>query len=375
MKISSKTTHALLIASINAIIALCAWIEADVHPVVKTLGLVSFSLFLLICLLNTGNLLFLARTFTLGVIGYFPLLIKVMLGDDALFSGYEPTTQGFDIVVIMYVTTSFALLSNQIGLVLARPRLVSSGAGERISNSTLVTKRLWPRVGYWWIAGVSGVLLTVFSSYIFVRGYGRSILVAGYASEDQGGTGLPFGSVGVVGAIGIFSVFVAGMKGHVRNWKPILIAICLLFMVFSQLLMGLRQDTLSVALGLVILYGVTQRRDVVLKRKYLPWLIVGYVFLEVWGVARIGFAAGIPLRDMVTMAFRDIGAADAVRFGTVSPIATTFSNTVWLVQNGIINHSWGKSYLEWVLRIPPEIVFPNRPRDYALMFGENALSA
>jgi hypothetical protein len=64
-----------------------------------------------------------------------------------------------------------------------------------------------------------------------------------------------------------------------------------------------------------------------------------------------------------------------VRFGTVSPIATTFSNTVWLVDNDVIGLTWGKSYLEWLLRIPPEIIFPNRPRDYAWMFSDYDLFA
>lgn len=208
--------YALLLSAINAMLSSFALAAATEHAVVKTLAVASFALFLVTCLLGTRNLLFLARTFILGAIGYFPMVIKVMLGDDALFSGYERSTQGFDIVVIMYVTTSFALLSNQIGLALARPRK-RQGESHQIGQRRPIIRAGKARVSYWWIAGVTGVLLTVFSSYIFVRGYGRSILVAAYTSEDQGGAGLPFGSVGVLGAVGIFSLFVACIKGHVRH--------------------------------------------------------------------------------------------------------------------------------------------------------------
>jgi hypothetical protein len=61
--------------------------------------------------------------------------------------------------------------------------------------------------------------------------------------------------------------------------------------------------------------------------------------------------------------------------GTISPIATTFSNTVWLIQNNVINYSFGQSYWEWILRIPPEVLYPNRPVDYAWMFQEYGLLA
>jgi hypothetical protein len=59
--------------------------------------------------------------------------------------------------------------------------------------------------------------------------------------------------------------------------------------------------------------------------------------------------------------------------GTISPIATTFSNTVWLIENNILSYSFGQSYWEWILRIPPEVLYPDRPVDYAWMFQEYGL--
>ena len=59
---------------------------------------------------------------------------------------------------------------------------------------------------------------------------------------------------------------------------------------------------------------------------------------------------------------------DIVRFGTVSPISTTFANTVWLVDSKTIDLTLGKSYFEYILRTPPEFLYPNRPIDYSWIF-------
>jgi hypothetical protein len=96
--------------------------------------------------------------------------------------------------------------------------------------------------------------------------------------------------------------------------------------------------------------------------------VLGYVFFEAWGVARSVLSAGIPFSSIIELAFTQVNASDAVRLGTISPIATTFSNTVFMVDHGVIDYSFGKSYLEWFLRIPPEALYPDRPKDYALMF-------
>jgi hypothetical protein len=346
----------------------------DYH-LIRPMACISILFFGVLCWLELSNVLFLARTFILGLIGYFPVIINVMFGEGTLFSSYEPLTQGFPIVVLMYVTTSFALLSNQIGLTLAKKRNFVYIDVELVPIIKSPKKNRQTRLTYWWLAGFIGVMLTLFSSYIFIRGYGETILVAGYATEEQGGEGLPFGSVGVLGAVGIFSLFVAGIKGYIKNWKIIFFTVCFTFIIYSQMLMGLRQDAMSTLFGLLILYGVVNRREIGLKISYIPILVVVYIFFEVWGFARMVLSAGIPITSIVIDTFTNIRATDAVRMGTISPIATTFSNTVWLIENNIISYSFGQSYLEWILRIPPEVLYPARPVDYAWMFQDYGLLA
>lgn len=367
--------YAIVIAGMNAALSSLALLAIDNYELVSVLAIVSLSLFSIVCVTESDNILFLARTFILGFIGYFPILVKILYGQDALFSGYEQSTQGFDIAAIMYVTTSFALLSSQIGFVAARYKRQPNGSLIEVPMRPLSIGSAEIPITYWYVAAMVGILLAAVSAYFFVMAYGPSILVAGYGASERLGGGLPFGTVGVLGAIGIFSLFIAGLKGHLRRWKLMFLLFSGVYIIYSQLLMGLRQDAMSVLFGLLVLYGVAKRREIGLKLAYFPLIVIGYIFFEAWGVARTALAAGIPLMDIVWSTFVGMRDSEVVRLGTVSPIATTFSNTVFLIENQTITFSLGKSYIEWLLRIPPEVVYPARPVDYALMFEEHGLSA
>ena len=61
--------------------------------------------------------------------------------------------------------------------------------------------------------------INCFSSFFFIRN-GQNILIVGYG-ESYESVGLPFGSIGVIGAVGLFSVFVAGTKGYFLYWKTV----------------------------------------------------------------------------------------------------------------------------------------------------------
>lgn len=353
---------ATLVALANAAMSSLALLVLSDIDTIRILVFISLAALMFLCLHERRNLLFLARTFILGAIGYFPIVVKMWRGPDALFSAYEPSTQAFEITVIMYVAASFALLSSHVGFDFARR--------HRPTSSSLPSDA--PASSYWKLAALLGVCMAVFSSVMFVRGYGESVLSAGYGAE-RGGKGLPFGSVGILGSMGMFALYVAGLKGQVPHWKLLVAAVGALFIIYSQLLMGVRQDAMSTLFGLVILYGVVQGRELQLRVSYLPVMAVGYIFFEVWGFAREALADGVPISSFITLTFAAVGSGEAVKLGTISPIATTFSNTVFLVQQGVIEHSLGRSYWEWLLRIPPEALYPDRPKDYALMFEDLGL--
>jgi len=66
---------------------------------------------------------------------------------------------------------------------------------------------------------------------------------------------------------------------------------------------------------------------------------------------------------------------DVVYSGTLGPITTTFANTVYLIKQNSLDFIYGRSYFEFLLRTPPEFLYPDRPKDYATIFANYGLSS
>lgn len=342
----------IIISFLNLILATIAYFNINNFNIVEILSIFSIFLFIILCLMEKKNILFLARTFILGLIGYFPILIKILLGENALFSSYEPTTQGIRIVILMYVITSYALFSNTIGLILGSLIIVP-------------IKYIETKKKYWFFAYIISIPLVIITAYLFTKSFGQNIFVSGYGSSDLA-TEAKLGSINSIGITGLFLVFIAGIKFQFKYWKIVFILLFLYFIIYSQLLHGGRQDAMSAIFGLIIIWGIQKRRFIKLNLSFLPLLIIAYIFFEAWGLLRAN------IQDMSLSFFINIIPnmfnGDIVRFGTVSPISTTFANTVWLVDSKTIDLTLGKSYFEYILRTPPEFLYPNRPIDYSWIF-------
>lgn len=365
---SGRILSAILL-SLNAFLsALCVAFTVE-FEFIKNLAVFSFSSFIFACYIERSNVLFLARTLILGSIGYFPLAVKVFAGPAAYFSNYEITTQSLEITILLYVITSFGLLSNIMGLFLGSPQgpsyVLRPDAGSKSkSNSTI----------YWDAAVFFGVILVLFACFNYISQYGSTVLFSSYA-QNKTQAFLDLGVFNAMGIIGIYSVLVGGYKRRIRFWRPLFWLLGGVWVIYAQLLLGLRQDAMTTVFGCIVLWGVLNQKEVGLKLAYIPLVLGLLVFMEVWGVARLGIAAGLSATEMVKSAFDFIGQTEIVHFGTFSPIANTFSNTVWMVQNGVIEYAYGQSYLEWIARIPPEFLYPNRPESYSLMFEEYGLES
>jgi hypothetical protein len=361
MKRSDATMLGL--SALNAIVSTSALFMHAHYASVFPVAVFSMLVFVALCWEERENILFLARTFILGFLGYFPMLVKIVFGEHGHFNVYEPISQGFDIVILMYVTTSYALLSNCVGLMLGRRGFEAAPAGPPRADLSAT---------YWQAGFYLSVPLAVLAAYIYIKGYGASVLTAGYASEEQG-AGVS-GATNTVGAMALFMIAVAGLKGHVRYWKWIFIPVLLLYVVYSQILMGARQDAMSLLFGLVVLYGVVRGRSIPVRMRYVPLIVVLYVFFEVWGIARGALALDDwSVIELMIDAASSVNQQEGIAFGTVSAISAPFANTVWLVETGGVKPLWGLSYLEYLLRIPPEAVFPDRPQDYAYLSAEHGL--
>ena len=336
---------------------------AESYDAVRVLAILSFVLFVILLLRRLGNVLFLARTLFLGGIGYYPMMVKVLAGPDALFSLYEPATQGFDIAVVMYVATSLAILGNEIGLSL----------GSRVSAPTPAESfarpsELWRTIFY------TSIPIILLVSFLTVQAAGPTVFVATYASQPGGQL---LGNTQNIGIICLLAVFVASYKVDVRYGRTVFMVVAIVFLVWAMFLRGLRQDVVTAVLGIAVCYGLVHRRAYRLSLKGISVVLAFLFVVELMGAARAVIATEqVTFTDLWQLMASTLSEGrGAHHFGTVSPIATTFSNIVYLIDSKTMDLVFGKSFLEFIPRTPPEFLYPDRPRDYAWIFDDYGLGA
>jgi hypothetical protein len=66
---------------------------------------------------------------------------------------------------------------------------------------------------------------------------------------------------------------------------------------------------------------------------------------------------------------------DTISFDAFSGIATTFANIIYAKAIGLVSVLHGRTYWEYILRTPPEFLYPGRPQDYSLIFKDWNLSS
>ena len=351
----------ITLALFNCLIAFAYLIFGDDQQWFSSAGLVSFAIFLVLVVRRLNNILFLARTAFLGGIGYYPILIKAVMGPDALFSFYETSTQGMEIVVVMYVATTLALLGNEIGLTIG-----ARGVPVVADTGAFNSAGLWRFFFYF---SVPTLLLV---SYLTANAAGPTIFIAQYASQESA---MVMGNIQTIGGICLLAMYVAMAKRHVTHATLLFLFVAFAFLVWAMMLRGGRQDVVSAVLGLLVCYGLVRRREFGIGGKGVVLMFLFVLAIELWGIVRTVISAGaVSLSELWTLFTHTMANDDAVyHFGTVSPTATTFANTVSLVREGAVNHLYGLSFLEFIPRTPPQFLYPDRPQDYSGLFLEHDL--
>lgn len=359
-----STKIRIVLACVNATISLATLLFSGEFSAVRNVVWVSFSIFIALLASRFENILFFGRTLFLGGIGYFPMLIKVLNGPTALFSGLERSTQGFQIVVVMYVATSLGLLGNEVGLALGSSRdpVVPAPDSEY-------------EISLWRLTFILCIPIMIWASAETAKHGGESVFVAAYASDSS--NELPLGNTIAIGIICLLAMWVATIKKRAPYDLPIFYSLAVYFVVYAMFLRGVRMDVLTPLLGLMVCFGLCRREAFPITIKYFLVSVGLYAIFEIWGVARQMLAStGVDLTLFTDVVIQNsTNSSDAIRFGTVSPIATTFSNMVWLIDSKTLPLAWGKSYWEFILRTPPEFMYPGRPIDYAWIFEKYDLLA
>ncbi|WP_306532894.1 hypothetical protein [Geobacter sp.] len=310
------------------------------------------------------NILFLSRTFFLAVIGYFPMAVKVFAGPNALFSAWEPRSQDFSVVIIMYALTSMALLANEVGLRCGRLFLHY----DQATASAELEKK-----GYDVLFWVS-LLLVAMIGFQFAS-QGQLITSEAY-SLDYEKTFLGLGNYNAIGAIMMMTALLSIKRDKSKVKLVLLTVVAGYYLIWGILLRGARQDVITPILGCYIVYFIADRKLPVISKKTFAVCVFVFWFGLTFGRLRMSAMSNLSFKDVFVLFtyMKDRALeSDMYDLDFISAISTTFSNTIYMIQNNFIGFSYGESYLDFILRTPPKFLYPDRPEDLALLFENHGL--
>lgn len=340
--------------------------NAPVLPYFIELSAVTVALAAILCaaLMESKKIFYLARLALFCSIGFYAYIIKVY--DDSLyFSVFEFSTQRLEVARKMFALTCIGAPFCWYGMLLAeKPASTGTAAEANVwtQPNTTIFNFLLLMAGFFIVLVASYFILSVSKGNIFQGAYGGSIE----------GTPIPLGGINIVAGIGLALCLYASYKLKSRICTALTVLLAGYFFVSCQLMRGLRQDMASTLFGLILIYIVLNKSQFVLKLKYFYLLIPIMAAFEIFGIVRSGISqwvsGNIPLSEVLRIGLGNGLYSDVVYSGTLGPIATTFSNAVEgivILKQPIV---WGVGYLQYIIRLVPEILYADRPSDFAYFF-------
>lgn len=337
------------------------------RPMVAFIYCVSLSLVGIVILAAFENIILASRLFLLYLVGAYPLGVK-LIDENLYFSVYEFNTQGLDIAITMYALTLVAIPGCWIGW----------WGGSRIHFSS---RRAAPdRYGdsYYTCVFYLCAAFAVLLGYVIISSSTGTILDSAYGTGTEGAPAI--GSASAIGGVALAVAFYCALRLN-RRWLYLVTFVAGFYLlIWCQIIRGLRQDVVGVVFAMVVLYFLHRTGRVEIKFKYILYVLPAMALLELWGLVRSGLNlyldGGIDTTELLDMGLGNAAVmGDVVYSGTLGPITTTFANTVYLVQQNELDFIYGRSYLEFFLRSPPEFLYPDRPLDYATIFPQYGLSS
>ena len=327
----------------------------------------SLLLVMVLLISTSGNLLLVSRLGLLFAVGAYPLGVK-LISRDLYFSVFEFNTQTLEITTIMYALTLLALLGAYWGWRI--------GSGSRRLH---IQPRGLPSFdSYYATVFCLAVLFATLAGALIVASSTGTIFEGAYGTGTEGSPAL--GSASAIGSIAISVMFYCCLVARRKAYWWTFAGVVLYLLVWCQVLRGLRQDAVSSIFSCVVLYLMYRQRDLSIKFKYIFYLLPAFLALELWGLVRSGLseylAGELSFQQLLDMGLGNAALMpDVIYAGTLGPIATTFANVVALFRWGEVDFIYGISYFDFLLRTPPEFIYPDRPQDYAAMFADYGLSS
>ena len=360
-----KTRKSILISfqTVACAFVLAAWLLGDVSWLGMTLA-VCFAVGLLSILGNRDNLLFFARTMFIVWIGFVPAFALYLGG---YFAWRMPFVQTLDVAFVMTIITTLALFSSQLGIeagkkVQVRARGVDLHGNER--------------------------MLFLFISFLFVlvgtliaMTRGDLIIFSGYVSEAQQASRvqMPFQNLQSIAIILALFAYVLlrrmeryGKLSAMSNQRlQFMFWLCVLYVaVWCQFLRGARMDPLTLLFGLSVLLMLFKSNHVRLNTKALIYLLLAFFVMQVWGGVRHNLQ-NVELshindiaQELYKGSERD-GVSIFFRQGTMNNLSLSVATVIYAIDRGEIGYRYGTTYVDYIARTPPAIVYPGRPKSLA----------
>lgn len=328
----------------------------------------SLAIFILILLKNSENILYFIRTFFLGVIGFIALGAK-LISNDALFGFHMRESQTIEIASLMLLLTNIALFGSEIGFLTSKKLKIYS------QNKIFFENKI-----YFYII----LALLFFVSYL-ISLQKKSILVAAYG--NNAGVQMPVNNLNSISNILFYTLIFLYFKfknlygWDIKRYRFFLIFSGIFLYVYSEILHGVRMDALNGVFGAIILYYIYTNKSLKLTWKVFLLGVFLFILLQVVGIVRsvLQYVTLSELFDLVIDGLISIFAESksGILFyqGTINDIATTFSGIIYMLKENIIDFYYGSSYFDYILRTPPEFLYPDRPQDLAWIFVNNGFTS
>lgn len=323
--------------------------------------------FVMILTVDSKNILFFLRNFFIGIVCYIPILAK-LINPDALFSSHNIEVQTLEIASIIFYCGNIALTSSEFGFLLSKNTLISLKFPKFLEFKQLI----WPII-----------LLFIVVSIIIDLSHGPDILsVPGYAHPDVQKLEIGLNILNAIVNILLFYIILFYYKYHFYftnniGLRYVIILSALYLLLYVYILHGVRMDFLNAVIGLFVLMTI--------YRDKLPKLKFSYVFLGVILFIVIQFVGHVRSRtmevDLINILSEIVNSLYISKHnvyfyqGTINDIINTFSTLIYIIELRIVDYIHGKSYFEYILRTPPEFIYPDRPEDLAWIFTKFGYSS
>lgn len=145
------------------------------------------------------------------------------------------------------------------------------------------------------------------------------------------------------------------------------------YIVFwSQLFRGSRMDPLTIVFALLILNLSLKSEKVIFNFKYFFLLIFGIMIMQFLAILRTKMHLDLPLSYYLNFDIfgsRQVSVSNVeVKYffdGTFPNISTGIAAVFNAIKYELTEFLYGKSYLDYILRIPPKFIYPDRPETLA----------